>query len=106
MVKLACPLPLSAVGPARTVLPSRNVTLPTVTGALVLALRTVAVNVTELLGAAVNEGLSEEVTVVVVAGSLVVTKFTHQPVAMLLWVPPAESSTKKSRHVPFGAAPL
>src|SRR2546425_3050019 len=66
IVKLACPLPFSASGPARVapglaqVPPLKNVTLPTVTG--FPALVTVAVNVT---ASPYLDGLLLESTVVV-----------------------------------------
>jgi hypothetical protein len=64
MLKLACPLLLRGVGPASTVVPSLNVTLPSVTALLPLV--TVAVKVTDCPNV---DGLSEEVTLVVVVAA-------------------------------------
>ena len=58
----ACPLAFSATGPPSTVVPSENVTLPSVTGAP--AAVTVAVNVT---GSPKADGLGEESSAVWVA---------------------------------------
>ena len=68
MVKLACP-PETAVGPASTVDPSRNVIVPSVTVSPTLVV-TVAVNAT---GCAVNDGLGDDVTIVRVVLTTVTT---------------------------------
>ena len=83
--------------------PSLKVTVPTVTGTAELV--TVAANVTELFGALVNEGLSEEFTVVTVpAAEAVVMVMLHPPERDP--VSPSLSSTMYRFHVPFGLMPL
>src|SRR4051812_25267919 len=97
----ACPLAFTATFDA-TVAPSTvNVTVPVGTGTAPLV--TVAVKVTE---SPVNDGLSSDVTMVVVgcAAALVVMSRHHE--AMLPAPPPSESSTTYRFHVPFGFRPL
>ena len=65
VMKVAWPLAFSAVGPARVAAPSLKVTVPLAPTATPL-LVTVAVKVTELLGAVVKEGFGVEVSSVAV----------------------------------------
>ena len=89
--------------------PSKNWTVPSVTG--FPALVTVAVNVTPL---PVNEGFREELTVVAVgaAATAVVTIRDHPPAMLMPVMPPLpacgprESSITYKLHVPFGLMPL
>ena|SRR5436305_12737962 len=69
VVKLACPPDDTAVGPARTVDPSRNVTDPSVAASPVLVV-TVAVKVT---ASVVNDGFGDADTVVRVVLTTVTT---------------------------------
>src|ERR671932_1546320 len=92
VVKLAWPLAFRATLLANAVVPSLKVTVPAVTALPPLV--TLAVKVTALFGSVVNDGFGVELTLVLVAASLVVVKLRHQPPAMLPPVPAeAESST-------------
>src|SRR5215213_7902158 len=97
--KLACPLPLTATLAARVVSPSVKVTVPVVTGLPPAA--TVAVKVTFC---PVREGLSEEVTEVLVAVTDAAVMFSVQPP-----MEPASgqaSSITYRLQVPLGTMPL
>src|SRR3954468_13277380 len=98
VVNAAVPLPSNAVGPASTVVPSRNVTAPTLTAELSLAFFTVAENVTDC---ATSEGLSDDPGAVIVAASPDVVMVRHQPAILPLPLP-ATSSITYRRQVPFG----
>src|SRR3972149_4451396 len=75
VLKLACPAPFNAMGPARTVRPSLNVTVPSVTTDPV----SVAVNVT---GWPDVEGFALDVTAVVVFALFTVCASEEDPLGL------------------------
>src|SRR5262245_19356421 len=90
VVNDACPDALSATPAARTVAPSRNVTVPAVTGEPAV---TVAVNVT---GAPRSDGFWDETIVVAV---VTVVDDTTLAITMLSIMTPHECPGRTSAHV-------